>query len=43
VDIARAEGANVLAGGEEPKLEGAFQNGYFFQPTIFSDVNNSMR
>jgi len=43
VDIAREEGATVFAGGGQPKLEGAFQNGYFFQPTIFSDVNNSMR
>jgi len=25
------------------KTRGAFQNGYFFQPTIFSDVDNSMR
>jgi betaine-aldehyde dehydrogenase len=43
VDIAREEGATVFAGGGQPKMEGAFQNGYFFQPTIFSDVNNSMR
>jgi len=43
VGIAREEGATVFSGGELPKLEGAFQNGYFFQPTIFSDVNNSMR
>jgi acyl-CoA reductase-like NAD-dependent aldehyde dehydrogenase len=43
VDIARGEGATVFAGGEPPKLEEAFQNGYFFQPTIFCDVKNSMR
>jgi acyl-CoA reductase-like NAD-dependent aldehyde dehydrogenase len=43
VGIAREEGATVFAGGGQPKLEGAFQKGYFFQPTIFSDVNNSMR
>lgn len=43
VDVAQKEGATVLSGGESPKLEGAFQNGYFFQPTIFSDVNNQMR
>lgn len=43
VGIAREEGATVFAGGEQSKLEGAFQNGYFFQPTIFSDVKNSMR
>src|SRR5712692_10516846 len=43
VGIAREEGATVLTGGQAPQLEGALQNGYFFQPTIFSDVNNSMR
>jgi acyl-CoA reductase-like NAD-dependent aldehyde dehydrogenase len=42
-DIARTEGATVVAGGECPTLEGAFQNGYFFQPTIFADVKNQMR
>jgi betaine-aldehyde dehydrogenase len=43
VDIARAEGATVLTGGESPQLEGSFQKGYFFQPTIFSEVHNQMR
>src|SRR6185295_19026103 len=43
VSIAREEGATVFAGGESPQLDPQFQNGYFFQPTIFSDVNNSMR
>ena len=43
VGIAREEGATIFAGGEQPKMEGQFQKGYFFQPTIFSDVNNSMR
>ena len=42
-DIARSEGATVLAGGESPALTGAFQNGYFYQPTIFSGVKNQMR
>jgi betaine-aldehyde dehydrogenase len=43
VDIARAEGATVLTGGATPQLDPQFQNGYFFQPTIFSDVDNKMR
>jgi betaine-aldehyde dehydrogenase len=43
VDIAREEGATVLTGGESPQLEGNFQKGYFFQPTIFSEVKNQMR
>src|SRR5918997_858806 len=43
VDIAKEEGAQVLTGGCPPQLEGDFQKGYFFQPTIFGDVTNSMR
>ena len=43
VDIAKGEGAQVLAGGCPPQLEGDFQKGYFFQPTIFGDVKNEMR
>lgn len=43
IDIGRDEGATVFSGGESPELEGAFQHGYFFQPTIFSEVNNQMR
>jgi acyl-CoA reductase-like NAD-dependent aldehyde dehydrogenase len=43
VDIAREEGATVLTGGATPQLDAQFQNGYFFQPTIFSDVDNKMR
>src|ERR687883_570807 len=43
VDIAKEGGATVLAGGCPPQLEGDFQQGFFFQPTIFGDVKNSMR
>jgi betaine-aldehyde dehydrogenase len=43
MDIGRSEGANVFAGGETPPLTGSFQNGYFFQPTILTDVKNQMR
>ncbi len=43
VDLAREEGAQVLTGGCPPELEGDFQQGYFFQPTIFGDVKNQMR
>ncbi|HEX7957684.1 MAG TPA: aldehyde dehydrogenase family protein, partial [Pyrinomonadaceae bacterium] len=43
VDIAKGEGAQVLSGGCPPQLEGDFQKGFFFQPTIFGDVTNSMR
>ncbi|HEX8353284.1 MAG TPA: aldehyde dehydrogenase family protein [Pyrinomonadaceae bacterium] len=43
VDIAKGEGASVLSGGCPPQLEGDFQKGYFFQPTIFGEVQNTMR
>jgi betaine-aldehyde dehydrogenase len=43
VNIAREEGATIHMGGECPTLEGDFQKGFFFQPTIFSDVKNGMR
>jgi aldehyde dehydrogenase (NAD+) len=43
VDIAKGEGAQVLAGGCPPSLEGDFQKGFFFQPTIFGEVQNNMR
>src|SRR6476659_8237866 len=43
VDIARSEGAAVVAGGASPQLEGSFQHGYFFTPTIFDEVKNNMR
>ena len=43
MEIGVGEGANVLAGGQPPQLEPEFQNGYFFQPTILTDVKNEMR
>ena len=43
VEIARGEGATVLSGGGSPELEGDFRKGYFFQPTIFGEVQNTMR
>jgi aldehyde dehydrogenase (NAD+) len=43
VEVAREEGATVLTGGQPPQLDAAFQKGYFFSPTIFSEVKNSMR
>lgn len=40
VDIGREEGAKLLFGGNRVKEE---SGGYYFEPTIFSDVPNSMR
>jgi betaine-aldehyde dehydrogenase len=43
VSIGQQEGASVICGGVSPDLAGDFQNGYFFQPTILSEVKNQMR
>lgn len=42
IDIARAEGASVLVGGERNE-EGALANGCFFKPTLLTGANNHMR
>ncbi len=43
VTIGCEEGAAVLQGGKPPQLDDAFQQGYFYQPTILTDVTNQMR
>lgn len=42
VEIGKAEGANLVYGGERLTIEG-FENGFFMQPTIFTDVKPHMR
>ncbi|MEP7328671.1 MAG: aldehyde dehydrogenase family protein, partial [Betaproteobacteria bacterium] len=42
VEIAKAEGARLVAGGEPASVPG-WPNGLFFKPTIFVDVQNNMR
>jgi acyl-CoA reductase-like NAD-dependent aldehyde dehydrogenase len=42
IDIARAEGAKLLLGGERGQEAGC-GDGWFVQPTIFGDVQNEMR
>jgi aldehyde dehydrogenase (NAD+) len=41
IEAGVAEGATLLAGG--PGKPEGFETGYFVQPTIFADVDNSMR
>ncbi len=41
VDIGRAEGAELIAGGR--RIEGALSRGYFVEPTVFAGVSNAMR
>ena len=40
-DIARADGARIVSGGE--RLGGALADGFFVAPTVLADVDNSMR
>ena len=42
IAIGRAEGAKLACGGARP-AEPALANGWFFEPTIFDEVNPSMR
>jgi aldehyde dehydrogenase (NAD+) len=41
IDIAKAEGATCILGGNAAQPEGS--GGYFVEPTIFTDVRNDMR
>lgn len=42
IDIGKADGARLLAGGGKPAGE-AFARGYWVEPTVFSDVTPGMR
>jgi len=42
IDIAREEGATLAAGGDTPEGE-SLGDGYFMEPTVFTDVDNDMR
>lgn len=42
IDIAREEGATCLLGGQRPS-DPALARGWFVEPTIFGDVDNTMR
>lgn len=40
IELAKAEGGKVLAGGKQVNLAGRCQNGYFLQPTIIENLSN---
>jgi aldehyde dehydrogenase (NAD+) len=42
VELGEEEGATLLTGGGRPE-DGELDNGYYFQPTVFSDVDPEMR
>jgi len=41
IETGRAEGATVLAGGKRPE-DAALSEGYFVEPTVFTDVTSEM-
>jgi aldehyde dehydrogenase (NAD+) len=43
VSVGQKEGATVLTGGASPRLSKPWADGYFFQPTILTKVDNHMR
>lgn len=43
IDAGRAEGAKVAVGGGLPSMPGELAAGWFVEPTLFYDVDNSMR
>lgn len=44
IDSARTEGATVLTGGHaHTPSDAKFKNGYFIEPTVFTDVSDTMR
>src|SRR5262245_49498352 len=42
VEIGKKEGAKLRTGGGKPK-DPALANGFYFEPTVFSDVDNKMQ
>jgi len=40
IELAKKEGGKVLVGGEQVKLPGRCENGYFLQPTIIEGLTN---
>ena len=42
VDIGLNDGGNLVAGGKQP-VDSALKNGYYVEPTVFTDVSNDMR
>jgi aldehyde dehydrogenase len=40
IDIGKAEGAQLLLGGNAQKLSNGLQNGYYIQPTLFKGTND---
>jgi aldehyde dehydrogenase (NAD+) len=42
IEKGKAEGAEILAGGNRASLDGNGKKGFFIEPTVFGSVNNDM-
>ena len=43
IDLAQTEGGIILTGGKQVKLDGRCENGYFVEPTVIENLDNSCR
>lgn len=43
IEIGQSEGAKLVAGGHAPQLNGPMSEGFFWTPTVFAEVTQSMR
>jgi betaine-aldehyde dehydrogenase len=43
VSVGQNEGAKVIIGGKRPSIQGPLNKGYFYEPTVFTDVHQEMR
>lgn len=43
VEIAKAEGGEILAGGNQIRMKGLFENGYYMEPTVIAGLPQECR
>lgn len=43
VRVGREEGAKLVTGGKRPSLDGSLSRGFYYEPTVFTDVQQNMR
>jgi aminomuconate-semialdehyde/2-hydroxymuconate-6-semialdehyde dehydrogenase len=43
IELAKEEGGNILSGGNQVKLDGRCENGYFIEPTIIENLAHDCR
>jgi betaine-aldehyde dehydrogenase len=43
IEIGKSEGATLVLGGKAPNMPAALQGGFYVKPTVFADVQQSMR